>query len=98
MEFASKNHKQINAIIVYKLDRLARNMVDYTGLFASFSKLGIDIKSATESIDESIDDSPAGKLTKNMVAAIAEFDHDVRSERIKQGLRKRKIERTLCKK
>ena len=38
--------KEIDAIIVYKLDRLARNMVDYTGLVATFSKLGISIYKA----------------------------------------------------
>lgn len=50
LDFVSKHHKDINAIIVYKLDRLARNMIDYTGLVASFSKLGIDVKSATENV------------------------------------------------
>ncbi len=83
LDFISKHHREVNAIIVYKLDRLARNMIDYTGLLSSFSKLGIDVKSATENID----DSPAGKLTKNMIAAIAQFDNDVRSERTRTGMR-----------
>lgn len=92
LDFVSKNHKRINAIIVPKLDRLARNMVDFTGLVASFSKLGIDIKSATENID----DSPAGKLTKNMIAVIAQFDNDMRSERTKGGMREAIQEGRWC--
>ena len=92
LDFISKNHKRVNAIIVAKLDRLARNMLDFTGLVASFSKLGIDIKSATENVD----DSPAGKLTKNMIAAIAQFDNDVRSERTKGGMREAILEGRWC--
>lgn len=82
LDFISKKPGRIKAILVYKLDRLARSMVDFTGLVALFSKLGIDIKSATENIDN----TPAGKLTKNMIAAIAQFDNDVRSERTKSGM------------
>ncbi len=92
LDFISKNHKRVNAIIVPKLDRLARNMIDFTGLVASFSKLGIDIKSATENVD----DSPAGKLTKNMIAAIAQFDNDVRSERTRGGMREAIQEGRWC--
>lgn len=92
LDFISKKHNEINAIIVYKLDRLARNMVDYTGLVATFGKLGIDIKSATENVD----DSPAGKLTKNMIAAIAQFDNDVRSERTKTGMMQAILEGRWC--
>lgn len=92
LDFVSKKHNEINAIIVYKLDRLARNMVDYTGLVATFSKLGIDVKSATENVD----DSPAGKLTKNMIAAIAQFDNDVRSERTKTGMMQAILEGRWC--
>ncbi len=92
LDFISNKHREINAIIVYKLDRLARNMVDYTGLVATFSKLGIDIKSATENLD----DSPAGNLTKNMIAAIAQFDNDVRSERTKTGMMQAILEGRWC--
>ena len=92
LNFISKNHRQINAIIIYKLDRLARSMIDYTGLVASFSKLGIDVKSATENVD----DSPAGKLTKNMIAAIAQFDNDVRSERTTNGMQQAIREGRWC--
>lgn len=82
LEFARKNHSQIDVLIVYKLDRLARNMVDYTNLVQHFGGLGIDIKSATENIDE----SPTGKLMKNIIASFAQFDNDVRSERILTGM------------
>ena len=92
LDFLSKNHKSVDAIIVHKLDRLARNMVDHTGLVASFTKMGIDIKSATENLD----DSPAGKLTKNMIAAIAQFDNDVRSERTRTGMKEAVQEGRWC--
>jgi site-specific DNA recombinase len=92
LDYISKHHKEIDAIIVYKIDRLARNMVDHTGLVSTFSKLGIDLKSATENLD----DTPAGKLTMSMIAAIAQFDNDQRSERTKTGMKQAILEGRWC--
>ena len=82
LSYCSKNQQIINALVVYKLDRLSRNMVDHTNLMVFFSKLGIDVKSATEHIDQ----TSVGKLTKNMIASFAQFENDVKSERTKSGM------------
>ncbi len=92
LEFVSKNRKNINALVVYKLDRLSRNLVDYTNLTCYFSKAGVDIKSATENID----DTPAGKFTKNMIASVAQFENDVKSERTKSGMQQAVKEGRWC--
>ncbi len=83
LTYCTKNHKSTNAVIVYKLDRLSRNMVDYTTLIACFSRLNMVLHSATEPLDE----SAAGKLMKNVIASLAQFDNDMKGERTKSGIR-----------
>lgn len=92
LDFISSNPSKAKVVIVYKLDRLARNMVDYTALITLFSKFGIDVESVTEQAD----DSPAGKLTKNMIAAIAQFDNDQRRERTVGGMKEAVLEGRWC--
>ena len=82
LSYCSKNKETIDALLIYKLDRLSRNMVDHTNLMVFFGKLGIDVKSATEHIDQ----TSVGKLTKNMIASFAQFENDVKSERTKSGM------------
>lgn len=85
MLFCEKNKKQIGRIVVYKVDRFSRLVSDYSALRAWFHKLGISIASATEPLD----DTPAGRLSENMLSAFAQFDNDVRSQRTVEGMRAR---------
>lgn len=83
MEYCAKNKKYgIKALILWKIDRLARNMEDYHFLNSFFNKLGIQILSATEINDN----SPVGKLTRNILGAFAQFENDQKSERVKNGM------------
>ncbi len=84
LNYIKENKKLIDYVIVYKIDRLSRNVVDISSLRLIFSKLGIELKSATEHFD----DSAVGKLTANMLASMAQFDNDVRSERTILGMKK----------
>ncbi|RJP60100.1 MAG: hypothetical protein C4541_04860 [Candidatus Auribacter fodinae] len=92
LEYASKNFHNIDVLIVYKLDRLARNMVDYTNLIQNFGQMGIDVKSATENLDE----TSTGKLMKNIIASFAQFENDVKSERTINGMRQAIKEGRWC--
>jgi DNA invertase Pin-like site-specific DNA recombinase len=38
-------------------------------------------------VNEPISDDPVGKLTENMLAAIAQFDNEQKAERTKAGMR-----------
>jgi DNA invertase Pin-like site-specific DNA recombinase len=46
-------------------------------------KFGISLRSATEPID----DTSTGKLMEGVLAAVAQFDHDARSDRTRAGMR-----------
>ena len=83
LRYAVHNKNQIDCLLVYKLDRLARNIVDHANIFKLLGDHGIDIKSATENID----DSPAGRAMGNMIGVFAQFENEIRSDRTKMGMK-----------
>jgi site-specific DNA recombinase len=79
-----RTHKgKVHFVIVYNLTRFAREKYDHFALRAHLKSLGISLRSATEPID----DTSTGKLMEGVLAAFAQFDNDVRSERTRAGMR-----------
>jgi hypothetical protein len=70
-------------VIVYHLTRFAREKYDHFALRAHLKSLSISLRSATEPID----DTSTGKLMEGVLAAFAQFDNDVRSDRTRAGMR-----------
>src|SRR6266542_4597683 len=68
---------------VVNLTRFAREKYDHFALRAHLKSLGISLRSATEPID----DTSTGKLMEGVLAAFAQFDNDVRSDRTRAGMR-----------
>lgn len=85
LEFCKRNKGKFEVLVVYKLDRFARDQAMHHFLRAELLKLGILLRSATEPIDE----TSMGKLTEGILAALAEFDNAVKSERVKAALWRR---------
>ena len=79
-----RTHKgRVHFVVVYNLTRFAREKYDHFALRAHLKSLGISLRSATEPID----DTSTGKLMEGVLAAFAQFDNDVRSERTRAGIR-----------
>jgi len=79
-----RTHKgRVHFVIVYNLTRFAREKYDHFALRAHLKSLGISLRSATEPID----DTSTGKLMEGVLAAFAQFDNDVRSDRTRAGMR-----------
>ena len=75
-----------DTLIVWKLDRLGRNLRHLLNTVHDLSSKGISFKVLTgqgASIDTS---TPQGKLVFGIFAALAEFERDLISERTKAGL------------
>lgn len=85
LEFCRKNRKIVNAVFVYRLDRLSRQTSDYLAIRKKLAEYGITLISATEPTGN----SPTEKLIETMLAGFAQMDNDVRSERSRNGLRAR---------
>jgi hypothetical protein len=79
-----RTHKgKVHFVVVYNLTRFAREKYDHFALRARLKSLGISLRSATEPIDE----TSTGKLIEGVLAAFAQCDNDVRSERTRAGMR-----------
>ncbi|WP_433848814.1 recombinase family protein [Brucella pseudogrignonensis] len=77
-----------DTLIVWRLDRLGRSLVNLVEYVSSLGKQGVEFRSLTESIDTS---SSGGKLLFHMIAALAEFERSLISERTKAGMAAAKL-------
>ncbi|WP_105440134.1 recombinase family protein [Neorhizobium sp. T25_13] len=80
---ALRRIKRGDMLVVWRLDRLGRSLVDLIQTVNGLSKRGCDFRSLTESIDTS---SSGGRLVFHMMAAMAEFERAIISERTKAGM------------
>lgn len=79
-----RTHKgRVHFLVVFNLTRFARDKYDHFALRSHLQSLGISLRSATEPID----DTSTGKLMEGVLAAFAQFDNDVRSDRTRAGMR-----------
>jgi DNA invertase Pin-like site-specific DNA recombinase len=74
-------------LIITRLDRLARSVVHLAQLAKRFQNEGIDLLVLDQNIDTS---TSTGRLMFNMLASIAEFENDLRTERQAEGITKAK--------
>ena len=72
-----------DAVIVWRLDRLARSVKHLVELAGHFESKGVQLISLHENIDTT---SPAGKLFFHITAAFAEFERNLIIERTSAGL------------
>ncbi len=67
-----------DCVLVYKLDRFARSLIDLLKIVDKIEAAGATFRSLTESIDTS---SPAGRMMMQMLGAFAEFERGIIRER-----------------
>ncbi|MCF3191786.1 recombinase family protein [Pseudomonas bubulae] len=79
-----------DVLIVTKLDRLGRNAMDVRQTVEHLAGIGIRVHClALGGVDLT---SPAGKMTMQVLSAVAEFERDLLIERTQQGLMRAKAE------
>ena len=76
-----------DTFVITRLDRLARSLIHLSQVAERFQAENIDLVVIDQAIDTS---TPTGRLMFNMLAAIAEFETDLRSERQLEGIAKAK--------
>jgi site-specific DNA recombinase len=83
LAYCAKNAKTLDYVIVWRVDRLARRAYDHHTIRAALAQFGI----ALRSVEEPFDDTATGRFLENMMAAIAQLDNDVRSDRTSRGMK-----------
>ena len=65
LAYAKKHADRIEGLLVYKVDRAARNMTDYGRLMELESQYGIPLIA----VSQPTQNTPAGRMARNMMAA-----------------------------
>ena len=76
------NLNKYNKIIVYKLDRCSRNLLDFSNLLDKLQKNNVEFVSATESLDTT---TPTGRAMVNIVATFAQLERETIAERVRNN-------------
>jgi DNA invertase Pin-like site-specific DNA recombinase len=88
LSFCKDQGHAVEQLLVWKVDRLARNVGDHFNIKAALVKYGVRVVSVTEPIDA----KPEGQLLETILAGFAQFDNDVRAARTVQGMRRKLVE------
>ncbi|ALR19774.1 recombinase family protein [Sphingobium baderi] len=74
---------RIDIVIVYKVDRLSRSLLDFAKLVEAFDKANVSFVSVTQSFNTT---NSMGRLTLNMLLSFAQFEREVTAERIRDKI------------
>ena len=75
--------RKFDVVVVWKLDRLARSLKQLLTIGDECRTLGVDLVSLRQNIDTTL---PAGRLTFQILGAVAEFERELLRERVKAGM------------
>ena len=73
----------IDTVVVYKIDRLTRSLLDFSKLVEAFDKADASFVSITQSFNTT---TSMGRLTLNMLLSFAQFEREVTAERIRDKI------------
>lgn len=73
----------IDTVVVYKIDRLTRSLLDFAKLVEAFDKADTSFVSITQSFNTT---TSMGRLTLNMLLSFAQFEREVTAERIRDKI------------
>lgn len=86
---AAARRREVDTVIVWKLDRWGRSVVDLVTTLKELGDLGVGFISLTEALDLT---TPTGRAMTGLLAVFAEFERDILKERVKAGIAQAKSE------
>ncbi|MCK0530679.1 recombinase family protein [Sphingobium agri] len=74
---------RVDIIVVYKVDRLTRSLLDFAKLVEAFDGASVSFVSVTQAFNTT---TSMGRLTLNMLLSFAQFEREVTAERIRDKI------------
>jgi len=75
--------REIDAVVVWRLDRWGRSLADLVVTLQELSGLGVGFVSLTEALDLT---TPSGRAMAGLLAVFAEFEREILRERVRAGI------------
>jgi DNA invertase Pin-like site-specific DNA recombinase len=72
--------RRVDVVVVYKIDRLSRSLMDFTRLVEVFDRNAVTFVSVTQSFNTT---TSMGRLTLNILLSFAQFERELTGERIR---------------
>lgn len=79
--------REVQTVIVAKLDRLTRSVRDLADLLERFERRGVALVSVSESLDTG---TAAGRLVLNVMMSVAQWEREAIGERTREAMRHKK--------
>ena len=73
----------VDVVVVYKIDRLSRSLMDFAKLVEVFDRKAVTFVSVTQSFNTT---TSMGRLTLNILLSFAQFEREVTGERIRDKI------------
>lgn len=80
---AAARRREIDVVLVWRLDRWGRSLADLVSTFQELTAVGVSFVSITEALDFT---TPSGRAMAGMLAVFAEFERDILRDRVKAGI------------
>ena len=74
---------RLDCVVVYKVDRLSRSLLDFSKLMDVFDKHGVSFVSVTQQFNTT---HSMGRLTLNILLSFAQFEREIIAERTKDKM------------
>jgi site-specific DNA recombinase len=75
--------RRVDTVVVYKVDRLSRSLMDFARLMESFERFGVTFVSVTQQFNTT---HSMGRLTLNILLSFAQFEREIISERTRDKI------------
>jgi len=74
---------RVDCVVVYKVDRLSRSLLDFARLMDVFERHGVNLVSVTQPLNTTVS---MGRLTLNILLSFAQFEREIISERTRDKM------------
>lgn len=88
---AAARRREIDVVLVWRLDRWGRSLVDLVVTLKELAQLGVGFVSITEALDLT---TATGRAMAGRLAVFSEFEHEVLRERVRAGLAEARLNGT----